>query len=163
MRKLLRPPELLDDTWRYAEEDAAGAQGVIVPLAQFLSEPAAWAGKSVGVRVSPADKVEDLVPHLTAIGLVAVEFPSIGDGRGYSAARLLRQQYGFQGEIRAVGAGVKRDLLLAMSRSGFDSFELAPGQTLASALEGLKTFSLAYQEGVPVKGVAISRFGVTRH
>ncbi len=158
MRKILRPPELIDDDWRYAAEDTAGAAGVIVPVAQFLAEATAWAGKTVGVRVAPADRVEDLAPHLKEVSLVAVEFPSMSDGRGYSWARLLRQQYGFKGEIRAVGAGVKRDLLFAMARTGFDSFELAPGQTLEGALESLATFCLAYQEGVPVRGVQITRF-----
>ena len=162
MRKILRPPELVDDSWRYSSEDTAGATGVIVPVAEFLAAPAVWTGGKVGVRMGPADKVEDLAPHLPGIALVAVEFPSIAEGRGYSQARQLRQQSGFKGEIRAVGAGVKRDLLLAMARSGIDSFELAPGQSLASALEGLATFSLAYQAGVPVRGVDISRFAAPR-
>jgi len=162
MRKLLRPPELVDDGWRYISEETAGAQGVIVPFAQFLSDPAAWAGRTVGVRVGPADRIEDLAPHLAGISLVAVEFNSFADGRGFSLARLLRQQHGFQGEIRAVGAGVKRDLLFAMARTGFTTFELAPGQTLDGALASLKTFSLAYQAAVPVKGVEITRFGAAR-
>ena len=151
MRKILRPPELVDDTFT----------GTIIPLAQFLADPAAHTGangQAVGVRVGPADKVEDLVPHLGHIAMVAVEFPSIGEGRGYSTARLLRQQYGFKGEIRAVGAAVKRDLLLAMARTGFDAFELAPGQSLEQALVGLSTFTLAYQAAVPVKSVQTPRF-----
>ena len=168
MRKILRPPELVDDAWRYAGEIVAdsdpaaqSAAGTIVPLTQFLADPAAHSGpnsQAVGVRVGPADKVEDLAPHLDGIALVAVEFPSIGEGRGYSFARLLRQQYGFKGEIRAVGAAVKRDLLLAMARTGFDAFELAPGQDLKQALEGLSTFTLAYQAAVPVKSVQTPRF-----
>ena len=167
MRKILRPPELVDDAWRYAgETDSAeagsGTAGTIVPVAEFLANPAAFSGSAsggkAGVRVSPADKVEDLAPHLANIALVAVEFPSIAEGRGYSFARLLRQRYGFQGEIRAVGPAVKRDLLLAMARNGFDSFDLAPGQSLEQALAGLATFSFATQAGVPVKGVDIARY-----
>ncbi len=172
MRKILRPPELVDDPWRYAgqagteategAETSTGTAGTIVPVAEFLANPALFTGATsggrTGVRVGPADKVEDLAPHLANIALVAVEFPSIGEGRGYSFARLLRQRYGFQGEIRAVGPAVKRDLLLAMARNGFDSFDLAPGQSLEQALAGLATFSFATQAGVPVKGVEVARY-----
>ena len=55
--------------------------------------------------------------------LVALEFPKFTDGRAYSQARLLRERYGYRGEIRAVG-DVLRDQLRFMARSGFDAFEL---------------------------------------
>ena len=42
--------------------------------------------------------------------VIAVNFPKFGDGRGYSIARLLRERYGYQGELRAVGE-VARDHL----------------------------------------------------
>ena len=62
----------------------------------------------LGVRLGPADRVEDLAAELPRLALVAVEFPNPGDGRGLLAgdgccARATR----FAGELRAVGAGVK--------------------------------------------------------
>ncbi|HTY50947.1 MAG TPA: DUF934 domain-containing protein [Steroidobacteraceae bacterium] len=170
MRKLLRPPELIEDPWRYAgEEPGAGAPavaptagahagGIIVALATFLADPVAWADQPVGVRVAPGDRVEDLAPHLPRLGLVAIEFPGPGEGRGYTCARLLRQRYGFAGEVRAVGPAVRQDLLFFMARCGFDSFELAPGEDAAQALQALSRYTLAYQRGVPYPPVREARF-----
>ena len=187
MRKILRPPELVEDPWRYAGEEAEGpppgpagpvqspgarvpaaasatgahASGVIVPLAAFLADPTAWTGRPVGVRAAPADKVEDLAPHLPRLGVVAIEFPGPGEGRGYTFARLLRQRYGYRGEVRAVGPAVKQDLLFLMARCGCDSFELAPGQDAAQALQALSRFTLAYQAGVPYTPVRETRFSAS--
>lgn len=72
------------------------------------------------VRIEPGDEVEDLLPFLERIALVEVNFPAWTDGRGYSAARTLREA-GYTGELRAVG-DVLIDQLAAMRRCGFDSF-----------------------------------------
>ena len=57
-----------------------------------------------------------------------------GDGRGYSAARILREA-GYAGELRAVGE-VLVDQLAFMRRCGFDSFapqaELNPADAEAA-------------------------------
>jgi len=73
------------------------------------------------VRIEPGDDARELLPHLAHINRVEVNFPSFGDGRGYSAARILREA-GYEGEIRAVG-DVAVDQLAAMRRCGFDAFE----------------------------------------
>jgi len=135
------------------------AHPLVVPQARFLADPQRWRAQApLGVRAAPADAVEALAPHLAQLSLVAIEFPGPGDGRGYSYARLLRQRYGFKGEVRAVGPGVKQDLLFLMARCGFDSFELAPGQDTAEALNALTRYTLAYQRGVPYAPVRETRF-----
>jgi uncharacterized protein (DUF934 family) len=156
MAKLLRLPE--------ASQPALDADLPLLEQAEFLIDPArhSVAGQPLAVRVSPADKVEDLAPHLAGIALVAIEFPSPGEGRGYSAARLLRQRYGFQGEIRAVGAAVKQDLLYFMARCGFDAFDLAPTENVAEARQALQRFTLAYQPAVPRSAVREARFTAAR-
>jgi uncharacterized protein (DUF934 family) len=156
MAKLLRLPE--------APTGAAGAAAVLVGLGDFLKDPARHtaAGQPIAVRVAPADKVEDLAPHLGRVALVAIEFPNPGDGRGYTSARLLRQRYGFKGEIRAVGAGVKQDLLFFMARCGIDAFELADGENEAEARQALQRFTLAYQPAVPRSAVLEARFTAAR-
>ena len=78
------------------------------------------------------------------IRAIAVNFPKYGDGRGYSIARLLRERYGFEGELRAVGE-VARDHLYAMAQCGFDAFQLREGEDAQAALAGLDDFSEAYQ------------------
>src|SRR5256885_8581283 len=48
--------------------------------------------RSLGVRLTPVDRVEELAQELPRLDLVAVEFPNPSDGRGYSQARLLRER-----------------------------------------------------------------------
>ncbi len=134
--------------------------GEFLTQADFLADPARHSagGKPVGVRVAPADKVEDLGPHLRHVAAVAIEFPTAGEGRGYTFARLLRQRYGFTGEVRAVGPAVKQDLLFFMVRCGFDAFDLADGENLGEARQALHRFTLAYQPAVPRAEVQEPRF-----
>jgi len=156
MAKLLRLPE--------ATTGAAGADPTLIRLVDFLKDPASHTagGQPVAVQVAPADKVEDLAPHLGSMALVAIEFPNTGDGRGYTSARMLRQRYGFKGEIRAVGPGVKQDLLFFMARCGIDSFDLAPTENEAEARQSLQRFTLAYQPAVPRSAVREARFTAAR-
>jgi uncharacterized protein (DUF934 family) len=58
---------------------------------------------ATAVRIEPGDDARVLLPFLDRLALVEVNFPVFGDGRGYSAARILREA-GYTGELRAVGA-----------------------------------------------------------
>ena len=155
--------EIVEDDWRYLGEegvDVTGTEAVIVPFAEFRTNIAQWReyrGR-LGVRLSPSDAVEDLSDDVHRLSLVAAEFPSVGEGRGYSQGRLLRSRFQFKGELRAVGAGVKQDLLFIMARCGFDSFELAPGQKVDEALRALDRYSVAYQPAEPVPSIRQQRF-----
>jgi uncharacterized protein (DUF934 family) len=163
MRSILRRREVVEDDWRYLSEedgaDAAGNAALIVPFAEFRTNIARWRAYQgpLGVRLSPADAVEDL-PDVHRLSLVAAEFPTPGEGRAYTQGRLLRSRLQFKGELRAVGAGVKQDLLFIMSRCGFDSFELAPGQNVDAALEALERYTVAYQPAEPVPSIRQQRF-----
>jgi uncharacterized protein (DUF934 family) len=84
--------------------------------------------------------------------VIALEFPKFGDGRAYSYARLLRERYGFRGELRAVG-NVLRDQALFMLRCGFDAFEVTEGTPIEGWREALGEISVVYQptaDGRPV-------------
>ncbi len=75
---------------------------------------------AAAVRIEPGDDARLLLPFLDRLKLVDVNFPSFGDGRGYSSARILREA-GYAGELRAVG-DLPVDELPALRRCGFDSF-----------------------------------------
>jgi uncharacterized protein (DUF934 family) len=96
------------------------------------------------VVLEPTDDPRALAERLPGLKLIAVNFPKYGDGRGYSIARLLRERYGYKGELRAVGV-VARDHLQLMVQCGFDSFQLREGEDAEEALKGLADFSEAYQ------------------
>jgi len=97
------------------------------------------------VRLEPADDPASI--SLEGVTRVEVNFPKFGDGRGYSIARLLRERYGYRGELRAVGH-ITRDLLFFMESCGFDAFELRPGEDAHEALAGFDDFSESYQASV---------------
>jgi uncharacterized protein (DUF934 family) len=72
------------------------------------------------VRLEAGDDARALLGHLDRVALVEVSFPTFRDGRGYSAARILREG-GYTGELRAAG-DVLVDQIPFMRRCGFDSF-----------------------------------------
>ncbi|MYZ49363.1 DUF934 domain-containing protein, partial [Propylenella binzhouense] len=109
----------------------------LVPLPRFLAGPEAWRRRPgpLGLRVAPGEDVRPLASHLAGIALVAIAFPTFSDGRGYSAARLLRERLGFTGEIRAVGE-VLLDQIELMRRCGFDSFSVGHEPTRRALAAG---------------------------
>lgn len=109
--------------------------------------------------LKPADAVETLVSQLPALRSIAIEFPGPSEGRGYTQARVLRERYGFAGELRAVGH-VKRDQILFMVRCGFDSFELAAGENAEGALASLRQFTVAYADAPASTPALPARFAV---
>jgi uncharacterized protein (DUF934 family) len=124
-------------------------EGTIAPVAdvgpapvaftEWLKEPAAPA-----VSLANTDRVEDLQPHLAALKLIVLHFPKFSDGRAYSQARLLRERFGYRGELRATG-GVLQDQLPFLLRCGFDSFE-SEQKGFGEALARARTlFSVVYQ------------------
>jgi uncharacterized protein (DUF934 family) len=155
-RRLLRNGRIVEDDWSYAAQAEGNATtGVILSLAEWQSGRDVWTarGGRLGVVLLPADRVEQLSADLSLFSLIACSFPGPSEGRGYSQARLLREQLKFSGELRATGF-VRRDQLFFMARCGFNSFELADAD-LENAAGALSTFSAAYQPsndaGLPVK------------
>jgi uncharacterized protein (DUF934 family) len=149
MRHILRQRELVADRWHYLGEPTAEGDALIVPFAELSRERErwwAWGGR-LGVRLSPLDRAEDLIDELPRLDLIAVEFPTPGEGRGYSQARLLRERFEFRGELRAVGAAVRQDQVFLLARCGFDSIELAAGEDAAAARRALGRYDVAYQPG----------------
>lgn len=146
--QVIRNRAVESDGWLHlpAEEPVPDRGDVIVPLATWQRERDTLRARAdgVGVRLGPDDDPEALAPDVAALPVIAVEFPKFADGRGYSTGRLLRERYGFTGELRAVG-DVLRDQLLHMERCGFDCFELKPGKDPQDALAAFEEFSVAYQ------------------
>ena len=98
----------------------------------------------LGLRLRSDQPPEGVADDLAAFDLIALEFPKFTDGRAYSYARLLRERYGFEGELRAVG-NVLRDQLFFMRRCGFDAFEVADDVDLGAWLEALGEIDVVYQ------------------
>lgn len=95
----------------------------LVPLADYVASsrdlgtaPVLAAGDDLDVLL------EVFGGDLSTLETIALDFPSFADGRSYSKAQLLREAYGYQGEVRAVG-DVLPDQVELMLRVGFDALE----------------------------------------
>ncbi len=143
-RRLLRDGEVAVDEWRTSSEAGPG-DDLMLTFAEWSAERERWLTRPgrLGVVLSPADAVERLAPDLPRLALVGAEFPAPSEGRGYSQGRLLRERFGFKGELRARGQ-IRRDHVFLLARCGFNSFEL-PESELEGAQGALRTFSAAYQ------------------
>ncbi|UVJ41808.1 DUF934 domain-containing protein [Pseudomonas sp. LS1212] len=130
-----------DDPWTLVRE-ASGE----LPQARLILPLAHWR-EGHGVWLSPDDEAESLEPRLAELPLIAVDFPSFRDGRGYSQAYLLRTRLGWKGELRAIG-DVLRDQLSHMRQCGFDSFAVREDKSAEDALKGLAGMSVLYGRSV---------------
>jgi uncharacterized protein (DUF934 family) len=138
---------LAEDPFTYAPDDQPVPPGdVIISLTRFQAEGEALLGegRAVGVRLESHEEVEALAYDLPQIAVVALAFPKFGDGRAFSYARLLRERFGFKGQVRAVG-DVLRELAGQMVRCGFDAFEPADGSTVEDWQRASQRFRHVYQ------------------
>src|SRR5690606_34641599 len=73
----------------------------------------------------------DVAEDLSRFASIAINFPAFTDGRGYSSARLIRERYGYEGELRAVG-DVLTDQIPFMRRCGINAFVVTNAPTRAA-------------------------------
>jgi len=136
------------DEWLHvgAEGGLPATGGVIVPLVRWLaSRDALLARKApLGLLLASTESPEKIRDDLGRFDLVALEFPIFRDGRAYSYARLLREQYGFKGELRAVG-NVLYDQFSFMHRCGFDAYEVQKDADALRFVKALSEFTVRYQ------------------
>jgi uncharacterized protein (DUF934 family) len=149
MPQLIDRGALVEDRWTLLREIAAGAllpaSHVIVPLAFWLAADAQTRARDdVGVWLAPADDPALLAGDAARLPLIAIDFPKFADGRGYSSARLLRERFGFTGELRAIG-DIQRDQLYYLQQVGFDAFLVRDGKDAQDALQSLRDFTDGYQ------------------
>ena len=158
MARLIKRRHLEDDLWQVLQADEAiPVNGdVLVPLSVWQTQLPSLRQRNgaTGVWLGPSDDPADVEPFPD---LVAVHFPVFTDGRGYSTARLLRQRYGFAGELRAIG-DILRDQLYELARCGFDSFLLRADQDAQLALCAFDDFSNAYQSAADQGALFERRF-----
>ena len=145
---LLKEGAIAEERWRpLADDEPLPAEGpVLVSLERWQGDESALLARAgpVGVRLKAGQHPEAIAAHVRHLALVALEFPKFTDGRAYSYARLLRERYGYKGELRAVGE-VLRDQLLFMHRCGFDAYEIARADAACAWRKALAEISVFYQ------------------
>jgi len=145
---LIKEGAVTEDRWRHlADAEPVPAEGpIVVSLERWQREENALLSRAapLGVRLKAGQHPEAIAAHVRHLALVALEFPKFTDGRAYSYARLLRERYGYTGELRAVGQ-VLRDQLLFMHRCGFDAYEIVCADAACAWRKALAEISVFYQ------------------
>ena len=150
---MIKDGQVIENTWALLTEAGATALAgeCIIPLASFMADSDALKARGdVGVFLENDADLPAVAEHLTGLPVIAINFPGFMDGRGFSLARLLRERFGYQGEIRAVGH-IIRDQLTYLKRCGFTSFCFNDDVDVEAAVASLNDFTEAYQTSVDFK------------
>jgi len=152
MPTLIKYGQVVDNLWCLLEKgvdlNAAlsdKAEQIIVPFAlwQDHKDTLMESSKKIAVWLDSEDDPYELANDVIDLPLICLNFPVFRDGRGFSAAVILRERLNYQGEIRAIG-DVLRDQLCYMKKCGMDSFDLADGVNVENALHAFNDFSTSY-------------------
>lgn len=145
--KIIKDKQIIDDSWSHIADDNAITPGnITLSLMRWKNDKTTFThhlGK-IGVRLAPSDLIEEIVDDLKNIHLIGLEFPVFTDGRLFSHARLLRNRYHFQGEIRAMGQYMP-DQVFYLYRVGVNAFQAENIAELQLSLATLHDFSVQYQ------------------
>ncbi|MES2488749.1 MAG: DUF934 domain-containing protein [Pseudomonadota bacterium] len=149
MSALIRNHQIVPNDVVILDDEAVVPQAgnFIVSLARWQKDNVQLRSLSaeIGVRLPNTADLTTIWADIQDRKLIALDFPGFADGRAYSQARLLRDRYGFKGEILAIGAAVVRDQIQGMQRSGINSFLLRADQDPNVCLTAFSDFASAYQ------------------
>lgn len=153
MPKIIKDKQIVEDNWALLEKNEDGtldipnSGSVLVSLADWQENRdrlSQQADLQLGLALTGDDEPEEIADDLAQFQLITILFPAFKDGRGYSIARLLRDRYGYQGELRAVG-DVLRDQLFYLQRCGFNAFAVREDRCIEDALNAFNDFTVTYQ------------------
>ena len=149
--RVIKDNKVIEDNWQRIDKAAEAAP---LPPGDIIVSYAYWKthreqllqrkGGRFGICIYGDDAIEDIKADLQHFRIIALDFPVFRDGRNYSHARLLRERFGYQGELRAVG-DVLRDQLFFLRRCGIDAFQIREDKNIEDALESFADFSQVYQ------------------
>ena len=117
--RLVKGGRVVEDRFVRVLDDAPIPDGVpvLIPAARFLADASEIVAREAptGILWPNNRRVAEFAPHLDRLALVALTFPAFKDGRAYSQARLIREHYGFRGELRATGDVLRDQLCHALT------------------------------------------------
>ncbi len=145
--QVIKNRQIVEFDWQLIADDAEPASGpIIVSLARYLREREYLLRRNagLGIKLEAADDLTLFAADLGELAIIALEVSKFSDGRCFSQARLLRERYGFGGDLLAVG-DVLRDQIAFMERCGINVFSIRPDRAMADALKAFNEFSVTYQ------------------
>lgn len=157
-KQIIKERRLQDDAWKVVTlVDGEAPFDVCLPVGPLLVPVPVWKarkaclihreyehGTPLGIWLAPEDDLAEIAADIDDFTVIAVHFPKLADGRGYSTARLLRARHGYDGELRAFG-DIGRDQIFFLNRVGFDAFVLGNGRNAEEALAAFDDFPETYQ------------------
>ena len=147
--QLFNQNEIKSEPWTFVQnsEEVPASGDIVVSFTRLVAEfkTLMLHPDRLGVTVPNNCSIAELEPYLQRLQLVVLEFPVFTDGRAYSQARTLRNNYSFEGELRASG-NLLPDQLSFMHQVGFDYFDIEDERfNLESWSNSTKAISLSYQ------------------
>ena len=110
---LWRDGGFAEDSWTKIDHDApippTGA--IIVSFARWSAERDALSARAdpVGVAIAAGKDAPTQLAEAAKRPLVALNFAKFADGRAFSYGELLRERFGFKGELREIGRASCRE------------------------------------------------------
>jgi len=151
--EIIKDGHIVANDWRHLSDDEIlPEQAITVSLPRWKSEKDRLlaCGVPLGLRLNSDDSLEEVADEIKHFSIIVLEFRHFTDGRSFSLARLLRDRYGFDGELRARGDFI-RDQMFFLSRVGVNAFEPAGSVSLQELLPALQEFTVKYQAAADVK------------
>ncbi len=145
--QVIKDRQIMTDGWQRVADDAEIPAGdVIISYRRWKEEADGLASREgqLAICIDGDDDIEEVAEVADQFDLIALDFPVHTDGRNYSNARLLRDRYQYQGDLRAVG-DVMRDQMFYMHRCGISSFLVREDKDINDALKAFDDFSISYQ------------------
>jgi uncharacterized protein (DUF934 family) len=153
MSKLIKNGQVVADEWkslRLAKDESP--HDARLPVGPVLVPLSVWQARRMelihreyehdwllGLRLAADESPQTIARDIEDFSVIAVEFNKYSDGNSYMTARLLRERYGYKGELRAVG-DVPQDRLAYLHQIGFDTIEVRPGRRTGTTLSSLFDF-----------------------
>jgi uncharacterized protein (DUF934 family) len=154
MSKLIKHDHLVADEWKTLTiAEGETAHSIKLPAGPVLVPTSVWRARRselihseyehgwlLGVWLAAEEGAEVIERDIDDFSVIAIEFNGFNDGNGLAAARLLRERYGYRGELRAIG-------VLPSGRSdlyhfGFDAFKFHAHQDIDATRTGSGNFNL---------------------
>ena len=167
MFKLIKNGRIVSDEWKTLTLDGNDTpQNVRLPIGPVLVPLSVWQarraelihreyehGWPLGVWLAAEEDAEEIGHDIDDFTVIAIEFDRYSDGKSYSTARLLRERYGYKGELRAIG-DVPRDRVSYQHQVGIDAFAVRANQKPSAVLSGLFDFNVARQPNSQLSATA---------
>ena len=155
MQQIIKEDKIIHDPWLIIAEDQTDeftpktGEFYILPVSLWLNHAPVFKDfiGIPGIRISGNEELESIAAIINLAPLIAVEFTAFTDGTGFTTGSMLRQTYGFEGELRAFGT-LLPDQAPYLFRCGFNALTLPREQDLEEALLLLDYNDTSYQGSV---------------